>query len=335
MRELFKHLESSRDCEHDGIIERWLEQNHLTSQEVKVVGLSDYQIRELAIELEFETTDNCERDEFEVIIKNWLKTQTFAQPNESLIADNLTLAKELEQLKANSDDEGDKDSYKEKYHWIYDAYSKAMYEIEQLKSKQQKPDWLNAPEWANWLAQDSCGRWHWFENKPTEKSNSFQTNSSLRICFGSIKNWQQTLEQRPNKIHKEVEFGDVRTGSSAEYQPLEALSQEQKQFEFSWDDAPKRADEVSVSVNWHKDGVLLESKELFSEQRPKPTPQVEVGQVWKHSNDCNYQIDSLGETKFNDNAGWIDCVTYRSLETGRFYTRPLEDFLVKFEKVKS
>jgi hypothetical protein len=28
-------------------------------------------------------------------------------------------------------------------------------------------DWENAPEWANWLAQDHDGGWWWFENKPS------------------------------------------------------------------------------------------------------------------------------------------------------------------------
>ena len=28
-----------------------------------------------------------------------------------------------------------------------------------------KPDWKDAPEWANWLAMDDCG-WAWFEFRP-------------------------------------------------------------------------------------------------------------------------------------------------------------------------
>jgi hypothetical protein len=30
-----------------------------------------------------------------------------------------------------------------------------------------KPDWKNAPEWANWLAMDYGGEYYWFEVKPT------------------------------------------------------------------------------------------------------------------------------------------------------------------------
>lgn len=29
-----------------------------------------------------------------------------------------------------------------------------------------KPDWKDAPEWANFLAMDADGVWAWFEKKP-------------------------------------------------------------------------------------------------------------------------------------------------------------------------
>ena len=29
-----------------------------------------------------------------------------------------------------------------------------------------KPDWKDAPKWANWLAMDEDHEWFWFENKP-------------------------------------------------------------------------------------------------------------------------------------------------------------------------
>lgn len=102
----------------------------------------------------------------------------------------------------------------------------------------------------------------------------------------------------------------------------------------NWDDAPENADEVCVTLHWSdKDSNIVKQTILLQENRPKPTPQVEVGQVWKHSNGGKYQIDSIGEIKVNDNLGWIDCVTYRSLETGKFYTRMLSDFLANFERI--
>lgn len=29
-----------------------------------------------------------------------------------------------------------------------------------------KPEWKTAPEWANYVAMDACGKWFWFENEP-------------------------------------------------------------------------------------------------------------------------------------------------------------------------
>lgn len=30
-----------------------------------------------------------------------------------------------------------------------------------------KPDWKDAPEWANWLAMDEDGYWYWYELEPS------------------------------------------------------------------------------------------------------------------------------------------------------------------------
>lgn len=60
-----------------------------------------------------------------------------------------------------------------------------------------KPDWKDAPEWANYLAQDENGGWYWFENEP-----SFGPAGSWNCRHGdcedakSSNDWQSTLEQR-------------------------------------------------------------------------------------------------------------------------------------------
>ena len=36
-----------------------------------------------------------------------------------------------------------------------------------------KPTWDSAPEWANWLAQDSDGRWFWYELEPRERETEW------------------------------------------------------------------------------------------------------------------------------------------------------------------
>lgn len=45
-----------------------------------------------------------------------------------------------------------------------------------------KPDWKDAPEWANWLAGDADGTWYWFKDKP-----DFDIDCWVRGFLGSIK----------------------------------------------------------------------------------------------------------------------------------------------------
>jgi len=32
-----------------------------------------------------------------------------------------------------------------------------------------KPNWVDAPKWAKWLAMDRSGNWHWFASEPEWK----------------------------------------------------------------------------------------------------------------------------------------------------------------------
>lgn len=68
------------------------------------------------------------------------------------------------------------------------------------------PNWDDAPQWANWLAQDSTGLWKWFERQPVNSNNNYGSRIGLdkwiRVCGrfayctdGS--NWANSLQQRP------------------------------------------------------------------------------------------------------------------------------------------
>ena len=63
-----------------------------------------------------------------------------------------------------------------------------------------KPDWADAPEWANWLAIDFSQRWYWYEHKPCENRFDRWITGTGRfescVPFEKI-SWSQTLEQRP------------------------------------------------------------------------------------------------------------------------------------------
>jgi len=64
-----------------------------------------------------------------------------------------------------------------------------------------KPDWKDAPEWAEHLAQDLCGEWWWFDNDlPKPNKNGFVWESEGDCEYAKPlknKNWQESLEGRP------------------------------------------------------------------------------------------------------------------------------------------
>jgi len=63
-----------------------------------------------------------------------------------------------------------------------------------------KPSWDDAPEWANWLAQDEDGSWWWYEDKPKLNLDIWWGCDRMMPVFGKKEftpNWRETLEQRP------------------------------------------------------------------------------------------------------------------------------------------
>jgi hypothetical protein len=68
-----------------------------------------------------------------------------------------------------------------------------------------KPDWNDAPDWAQWLAMDKDGTWWWFEREPGKGGVSWGGWGQLDSCrcveaFGHQihgKLWSQSLERRP------------------------------------------------------------------------------------------------------------------------------------------
>ena len=61
-----------------------------------------------------------------------------------------------------------------------------------------KPSWNDAPEWANWLAQDRNGQWFWHENIPVV----FDDEGEWKSLQGGMKvpsdyEWTRTRECLP------------------------------------------------------------------------------------------------------------------------------------------
>lgn len=64
-----------------------------------------------------------------------------------------------------------------------------------------KPNWANAPEWANYLAMDSDGAWWWFEVAPSLKSSTWEipklSGFAMMQAVDHLPDFTKTLEHRP------------------------------------------------------------------------------------------------------------------------------------------
>lgn len=60
-----------------------------------------------------------------------------------------------------------------------------------------KPSWDDAPEWAQWLAQDQDGSWWWFEWAPQRQQEAWNFGGKAQIAKGEFLDWEESLEARP------------------------------------------------------------------------------------------------------------------------------------------
>ncbi|GGU79506.1 hypothetical protein GCM10009504_40510 [Pseudomonas laurentiana] len=64
-----------------------------------------------------------------------------------------------------------------------------------------KPDWKDAPQWAEWLARDSFGEWYWFQAFPDCRQvlwlADYDTEHTLAGKSASGVDWKDSLEKRP------------------------------------------------------------------------------------------------------------------------------------------
>ena len=65
---------------------------------------------------------------------------------------------------------------------------------------QNKPSWADAPEWAEWLAQDEDGEWNWLAGLPRKYVNGWTAVKIKGCCKGiTLGDWRDTLEKRPEQ----------------------------------------------------------------------------------------------------------------------------------------
>lgn len=77
-----------------------------------------------------------------------------------------------------------------------------------------KPDWNNAPKWANYLTQDRDGTWVWWEKKPEYDDGDWWAKDSRLVedSHGSCRFWRLQVIKNKSLTYTEA-------GSSLEERP--------------------------------------------------------------------------------------------------------------------
>lgn len=63
-----------------------------------------------------------------------------------------------------------------------------------------KPDWKDAPRWANYLAMDESKRWTWFGEEPYKGSSCWLPRGMMQYVEPLSSEWGSTLEEKPKKL---------------------------------------------------------------------------------------------------------------------------------------
>lgn len=70
---------------------------------------------------------------------------------------------------------------------------------------QNKPSWNDAPEWAEWLAQDEDGEWKWLAGLPGKYVDGWTAVKFKVYCKGmALGDWRDTLEKRPEQTIADI-----------------------------------------------------------------------------------------------------------------------------------
>lgn len=62
-----------------------------------------------------------------------------------------------------------------------------------------KPDWKDAPEWANYMAADENNRWYWYEKKPVLDGDGWMNASGGKAmkARATVYDWTRSIQARP------------------------------------------------------------------------------------------------------------------------------------------
>lgn len=133
-------------------------------------------------------------------------------------------------------------------------------EFNQRKAERQnKPNWADAPEWANWLAQDEDGVWFFHEVKPNQDIDGFYSNTmqdTPKEKGEVIGNWQDTLEKRPDYV--EINFPERVSGLGIwdDFSESSDNDTPEVMFDVKLPSGVYKPKEQDMSNNWYEKGEL-------------------------------------------------------------------------------
>lgn len=68
-----------------------------------------------------------------------------------------------------------------------------------------KPDWKDAPEWANYLAMDYNGVWYWYTHEPRAGVKLWWSMGREEVAEKREVSWKDSLEKRPSDSTSSVD----------------------------------------------------------------------------------------------------------------------------------
>lgn len=77
-----------------------------------------------------------------------------------------------------------------------------------------KPDWKDAPEWAQWLAMDEDGTWRWHSGYLTTFHGKWISGEQSQLAAKQeIPKWDDTAEMRPQTTNPDARPGSEGQGA--------------------------------------------------------------------------------------------------------------------------
>lgn len=131
--------------------------------------------------------------------------------------------------------------------------------LDRRSELQNKPIWNDAPEWAEWLAQDEDGAWWYFSAMPKCQSRSFGICADFAGAGEVLGDWRDTLEKRPETSENPAYSNQPKPSADT------PECEEVKQFEpfVSVEDAQQELSELEMLAN---------VSHLISDKRHRITP---------------------------------------------------------------